>query len=62
MEDEVYFDVIGYLPGKPKLILYRKRFENCSDACSHLTKLEKTNSKLFYVVSPEIVKKNLSLF
>lgn len=61
-KEDVYFDAIGYLPGNHKVILYRKRYKDCEDACSQVNKLSNSNSKLFYVVRPVIVEKNLSLF
>ena len=59
---KVYFSVIGYLPGKPKNIIYRKNFDKCIDAYSHLNKISKIKKSLFFVIRLQSEPESLFLF
>lgn len=59
---EVYFSVIGYFPGKPKNIIYRKDYDKCIDAYVHLNKISKIKESLFFVIRLQSKPKNLLLF
>ena len=60
--NEVYFYVIGYFPGKPKKIIYRKKFNECNLAFEHLNEQEKRNKHLFFVIRPVLENIALTLF
>lgn len=59
---KVYFSVIGYFPGKPKNIIYRKNFDKCINAYSHLNKISKIKEGLFFVIRLESEPTTLYLF
>lgn len=59
---EVYFSVIGYFPDKPKNIIYRKNYDKCIDACTHINKISEMKKSLFFVIRIESKPATLSLF
>lgn len=58
----VYFSVIGYFPGKPKNIIYRKNYDKCIDAYTHLNKISEIKKSLFFVIRIESKLAPLYLF
>ena len=61
-EVKVYFSVIGYFPGKPKNIIYRKNYDKCIDAYVHLNKVNQLKKSLFFVIRIESEPITLTLF
>ena len=61
-EVKVYFSVIGYFPGKPKNIIYRKNYDKCIDAYIHLNKVSQLKKSLFFVIRIECEPITLTLF
>ena len=59
---KVYFSVIGYFPGKPKNIIYRKNYDKCIDAYLHLNKISEIKKSLFFVIRIEAEPVTLYLF